>query len=186
LSVQASSYLLQICSDQLRLLVDRLEEMKGADPILRIVKPRAALYMIVIGYWVLCGPSAGQELTIDLRRVVSHQDLVDGDDFLIASKTFKTRVGSVTITVTRDKGRVSSAVAKVGSQVIARARVLSDSRDGAEIEESQFHAGDPITPVYVGRVRYNSFRDRVVSTTKINGTKTYELFVDWKWERSPR
>src|SRR5690349_20459490 len=141
---------------------------------------RAAIRMLAAGIGSSASALAEADLLIDLRLIRSHQEVIDAEGSLV-EKTYKTSVGTVTITLMRERGRISGATAKLGTNVIARARVLSMSRDGAEVEETQFRTHDPNKPVYIGRLRYNSLRDRIITSTKINGTRVYELFIDWVW-----
>jgi len=124
---------------------------------------------------------AQDALSIDLRQMRRSETVLD-ETGEVLSRRYKTPKGIVTITRSRTPGtRYFGAIAKLEETVIARARVLNQDANGTEIEEQQFAGRDASKAVYVGRVRFSSIRDRVVSSTRISGTKLYDIFVTWDW-----
>jgi len=124
---------------------------------------------------------AQDALSIDLRQMRRSETVLD-ETGEVLSRRYKTPKGIVTITRSRTPGtRYFGAIAKLEETVIARARVLNQDANGTEIEEQQFAGRDASKAVYVGSVRFSSIRDRVVSSTRISGTKLYDIFVTWDW-----
>ena len=140
---------------------------------------RAAIVPTALLLWSLA-MLAQQALLIDLRHVRSSEVESDASGDIVA-KRYKTPLGMVTVSVTENRGTIAGATAKLGANVIARARVLRMSNDGVEIEESQFNVRDPQKVAYQGRIKFNKFRDRIAGSTSTSGTKLYEVFIDWQW-----
>lgn len=152
------------------------------------VKVSAAAYrrgpsaVAVIAISLVCiVVSSAQSVVIDLRHIDQSERVGDGIGGIL-EKRYQTPRGLVTIRRSKVEGSTfPGAIATLGRNVIARARVLDAQPQGVQIEETQFSELNLAKPAYVGRIRFNSFRDRAISSTVVSGVKQYELFVDWKW-----
>jgi hypothetical protein len=136
---------------------------------------------ISLAFIVVCSAPSEENLAIDLRRIDRSEWMKDSIGGIL-EKRYQTPRGLVTITRSKVEGsKFLGAIVTLEHNVIARARVLDAQQQGVQIEETQFAEHNLTKPAYMGRVGFNSFRDRVISSTAVTGVKQYEVFVDWKW-----
>jgi hypothetical protein len=93
---------------------------------------------LITAFWLAPHISAEEGLIINLRSVRTHQEVKDADD-LVIEKSYKTSRGEVIIRLVKERGKITGAVAKLGSTIIARA-------DSIHIPRWRGGRGDSVSP----------------------------------------